>query len=151
MKDLLQPIKSVGTAVKSQTKAQDKTSDARRELVLALWDNEINLVDKTQAAEFKLQVSKAYPKGTGKDADEMQKKQVQAIRQVSSTYKKGGRDVSPHNFDSYAEYRKEVYGEKTKSKMETIQGWLDNDKIEDVTIDALLALVNEYKAIKLAA
>lgn len=149
MKDYSVLIKGVGTAIKAQAKAQDKTQDARFALVADLYDSGLNLADKQQDAEFKLQLAKAYPKGVGKGADETQKKQLQAVRQVVSTFKKGGGDISPHNFESYSQYRNAVYGDQSKSKMEQIKGWIDSDKIDDVTVDALLDLINEYKAIQL--
>jgi hypothetical protein len=105
-------IKLLGKALLGQTKAQDKTSDARRVLAVALQGDAVDLNNKEHAALLKIDINKSYPKGTGKDADTEQKKAVSAVRQVLSTYKKGCEmNISPNNFDTYSEYRKEVYND----------------------------------------
>jgi len=142
-------IKLLGKALLGQTKAQDKTSDARRVLAIALQGDAVDLNNKEHAALLKTDINKSYPKGTGKDADTEQKKAVSAVRQVLSTYKKGCElNVSPNNFDTYSEYRKEVYNETaTLTKKEQVVKWLENDKI-DLELADLLAIIESYKAIK---
>ena len=142
-------IQTLGKSLLSQTKAQDKTSDARRLLAVALQNDAVNLNNVEHSASLKLDITKAYPKGTGKDADENQKKAVSAVRQVLSTYKKGCEmNISPNNFDTYSEWRKEVYNETaTLTKKEQIIKWLENDKIE-LELSDLVAIIESYKAIK---
>ena len=142
-------IKVLGASLLSQTKAQDKTSDARRLLAVALQNDAVNLNNVEHAASLKLDITKSYPKGTGKDADEKQKKAVSAVRQVLSTYKKGCEmNISPNNFDTYSEWRKEVYNETaTLTKKEQIIKWIENDKIE-LELSDLVAIIESYKAIK---
>lgn len=135
---------AVGKAVASQTTAQDKTADARHDLACAMFEDGVNLNDKTQDAEFKLELQKAYPKGTGKAADPKQKKQVQAIRQICATYKKAGKDVSPRSFETYSQYRNAVYGDQSKTPLDQIKNWIDKDKI---TTEDIQELLNSYKAI----
>tara|TARA_R110002153_G_scaffold78345_5_gene200586 strand:+ start:440 stop:886 length:447 start_codon:yes stop_codon:yes gene_type:complete len=142
-------IQTLGKALLGQTKAQDKTSDARRLLAVALQNDAVNLNNVEHSASLKLDITKAYPKGTGKDADENQKKAVSAVRQVLSTYKKGCElNISPNNFDTYSEWRKEVYNETaTLTKKEQIIKWIENDKIE-LELSDLVAIIESYKAIK---
>jgi len=142
-------IQTLGKALLGQTKAQDKTSDARRLLAVALQNDAVNLNNVEHSASLKLDITKAYPKGTGKDADEGQKKAVSAVRQVLSTYKKGCElNISPNNFDTYSEWRKEVYNETaTLTKKEQIIKWIENDKIELELAD-LVDIIESYKAIK---
>jgi len=142
-------IQTLGKALLGQTKAHDKTSDARRLLAVALQNDAVNLNNVEHSASLKLDITKSYPKGTGKDADEGQKKAVSAVRQVLSTYKKGCElNISPNNFDTYSEYRKEVYNETaTLTKKEQIIKWIENDKIE-LELSDLVAIIESYKAIK---
>mgnify|MGYP006073310127 FL=1 len=142
-------IQTLGKSLLGQTKAQDKTSDARRLLAVALQNDAVNLNNAEHSASLKLDITKAYPKGTGKDADENQKKAVSAVRQVLSTYKKGCEmNISPNNFDTYSEWRKEVYNETaTLTKKEQIIKWIENDKIELELAD-LVSIIESYKAIK---
>ena len=146
-------IKNVGSMLGKQVKAQDKTNDARRVLALALHDQALDLNIAELSAELKLDIMRAYPKGTGKDADETQKKAVSAVRQVISTYKKACVDnISPNNFDTYAEWRKEVYNETPLTKSEQIVKWLESDTVE-LSLEDIAAILASYKAVdvKLAA
>ena len=153
MKNLTVEMKAVGTALNNQGKAADKTNDHRYALAIALQDGSIDLTNKITASEIKLDLSKAYPKGTGpkEKQDPAQAKAVSAVRQVLSCYKKGCEmNISPNNSDTYASYRAEVYGDqKPATKLETIQKWIDTDKVTTTEVQALL---DTYKAIlKVAA
>tara|TARA_R110002126_G_scaffold1222_7_gene7157 strand:+ start:718 stop:990 length:273 start_codon:yes stop_codon:yes gene_type:complete len=59
-------IQTLGKALLGQTKAQDKTSDARRLLAVALQNDAVNLNNVEHSASLKLDITKAYPKGTVK-------------------------------------------------------------------------------------
>mgnify|MGYP003625803519 CR=1 FL=1 len=152
MKNLTAQMKAVGTALTNQGKATDKTNDHRYALAIALQDGSIDLTNKITASEIKLELSKAYPKGTGpkEKQDPAQAKAVSAVRQVLSCYKKGCElNISPNNSDTYASYRAEVYGDqKPATKLETIQKWIDTDKVTTTEVQALL---DTYKAILKAA
>jgi len=140
-------IKNVGNMLNKQVKATDNTNDARRLLATAMQDGRVDMNNQAMAASIKLDVAKTYPKGSGKDADPVQKKQVQAVRQVISTYKKGcSMQISPNNFDTYAEYRKAVYNETPPTKLEQIKKWLDAENAE-ITTAEVQELLNTYKAI----
>jgi predicted secreted protein len=148
MKNLTVEFKAVGQAVKAATKATEKAGDARHVLAIELHNNAINLNNAETAAGLKLEIQKCYPNGVGKDADPIAKKQVQAIRQVVATYKKGASlNLSPNNFDTYSQYRNECYKAQSKTKLETIQGWIDSETI-DLTLEDLTALIASYKAIE---
>ena len=153
MLNLTVQMKAVGSALTAQGKASDKTNDHRYALAVALQDGSIDLTNKIVASEIKLDLSKAYPKGTGpKDKqDPAQAKAVSAVRQVLSCYKKGCElNISPNNSDTYASYRAEVYGDqKPATKLETLAKWIDTDKVTTAEVQELL---NSYKAIlKVAA
>jgi len=151
MNNFTSEIVAVGNMLGKQVKAQDKTNDARRILALALNDKALNLHNAETAAELKLDIMRAYPRGTGKDADEDQKKSVSAVRQVISTYKKSCDDnLSPNNYDTYAEWRKAVYNEKPPTKLETITKWLEANEPE-ITLQDLQMLIDSYKAVELKA
>jgi len=148
MQNLTQNFKAVGQAVKAQGKATEKAGDARHALAIELHNNGVNLNNAETAAELKLEIQKCYPNGVGKDADPIAKKQVQAIRQVVATYKKGASlNESPNNYDTYSQYRNACYGDQSKTKLETIQGWIDSDTI-DLSIADLATLIAAYKAIE---
>jgi hypothetical protein len=148
MKNLTVEFKAVGQAVKAQGKAAEKVGDARHALAIELHNEAINLNNAETAAELKLDIQKCYPNGVGKDADPIAKKQVQAIRQVVATYKKGvSLNESPNDHETYSQYRNAVYGDQSKTKAETIKGWIDSDKIE-FTLAELEAIVAKYKAVK---
>jgi|11_taG_2_1085331.scaffolds.fasta_scaffold06842_4 hypothetical protein len=148
MQNLTQNFKAVGQAVKAQGKATEKAGDARHNLAIELHNNGVNLNNAETAAELKLEIQKCYPNGVGKDADSIAKKQVQAIRQVVATYKKGASlNESPNNYDTYSQYRNACYGDQSKTKLETIQGWIDSDTI-DLSIADLETLIASYKAIE---
>ena len=148
MQNLTQNFKAVGQAVKAQGKATEKAGDARHNLAIELHNNGVNLNNAETAAELKLEIQKCYPNGVGKDADPIAKKQVQAIRQVVATYKKGASlNESPNNYDTYSQYRNACYGDQSKTKLETIQGWIDSDTI-DLSIEDLATLIASYKAIE---
>jgi predicted secreted protein len=148
MKNLTVEFKAVGQAVKAQGKATEKVGDARHALAIELHNNAINLSNAETAAELKLEIQKCYPNGVGKDADPIAKKQVQAIRQVVATYKKGDSlAVSPNNYETYSQYRNACYGDQSKTKIETIQGWIENESIE-LTLKDLETLIASYKAIE---
>jgi hypothetical protein len=146
-------IKNVGNMLNKQVKATDNTNDARRTFAIALQSDAVDLTIQEQAAAIKLDVAKAFPKGCGKDADPVQKKAVQAVRQVISTYKKGcAMAISPNNYETYSEYRNAVYNDQPLTKLEQIKKWLDADdsKLDvdkQVTTKALQELLNTYKAI----
>jgi|TARA_B110000902_G_C14265305_1_gene571182 hypothetical protein len=148
MKNLTVEMKAVGSALTKQGKASDATNDHRFALALALHEAGIDLNNKVVSDEIKLDLSKAYPKGVGKKEtlDPAQAKAVSAVRQVLCTFKKGCEmHVTPSAYESYSEYRGEVYGDqKPATKLETIQKWIDTDK---VSTQELQALLNEYKAI----
>ena len=54
--------------------------------------------------------------------------------------------ISPNNFDTYAEYRKAVYNETPPTKLEQIKKWLDAENAE-ITTAEVQELLNTYKAI----
>jgi hypothetical protein len=146
MNNYTEYMKSLGNQLTLQQVAQERTADARRDLAMSLLANNVNMNDKVQAAEVKLNTQKAFPKGTGKDADPEEKKAVQAIRQVVSTYRKGcEQSIFPEDYNTYSEWRKEVYGEnKAKAKIDQIKRWIDNNQI---TTQEIQELLNTYKAI----
>lgn len=145
MNNYTQYMKELGNSLVRQHAAQDSASSARRDLALSLAANNINLNIKEQAAEVKLNTQKTFPKGTGKDADPAEKKCVQAIRQVVSTYRKGfEKNIMPDAYNSYSEWRKEVYNETPLTKLEQIKKWIDTNKIDTKEVQELL---NTYKAI----
>jgi len=147
MKNLTVEFKAVGQAVKAQGKATEKVGDARHALAIELHNNAINLNNAEVAAELKLDIQKCYPNGVGKDADPVAKKQVQAIRQVVATYKKGATlNESPNNYETYSQYRNACYGDQSKTKIETIQGWIESESIALTIID-LETLLASYKVL----
>jgi len=139
-------IKNIGNMLTKQVKASDKTNDARRIFAVTLQDSGINLNNAEAALEIKIDIAKAFPKGTGKDANDADKKAVSAVRQVLSCFKKSrDENLSPNNFASYAEWRKAVYNETPPTKLETIAKWLDAEEPE-ITLQDLQMLIDSYKA-----
>jgi len=139
-------IKNIGSMLNKQIKASDKTNDARRVFAVTLQDSGINLNNAEAALEIKIDIAKAFPKGTGKDANDADKKAVSAVRQVLSCFKKSrDENLSPNNFDTYAEWRKAVYNETPPTKLETIAKWLDAEEPE-ITLQDLQMLIDSYKA-----
>jgi hypothetical protein len=148
MKNLTVEIRAIGNSLMAQVKASDKTSDARFDLAKALQTDNVNLENKLVANELKAMIDKAYPKAT-KDGCPDQVKKASAVRQVCSTHKKAYKEgISANNPDyaTYSQFRNACYGDQSKTKIETIKGWIDNDKIE-FTLAELEALVATYKAI----
>ena len=144
-------IKNIGSMLNKQIKASDKTNDARRVFAVTLQDSGINLNNAEAALEIKIDIAKAFPKGTGKDANDADKKAVSAVRQVLSCFKKSrDENLSPNNFASYAEWRKAVYNETPPTKLETIAKWLDAEEPE-ITLQDLQTLIDSYKACELKA
>jgi len=144
-------IKNIGNMLTKQVKASDKTNDARRIFAVTLQDSGINLNNAEAALEIKIDIAKAFPKGTGKDANDADKKAVSAVRQVLSCFKKSrDENLSPNNFDTYAEWRKAVYNETPPTKLETIAKWLDAEEPE-ITLQDLQMLIDSYKACELEA
>jgi len=139
-------IKNIGNMLTKQVKASDKTNDARRVFAVTLQDSGINLNNAESALEIKVDIAKAFPKGTGKNADVAEKKAVSAVRQVLSCFKKSrDENLSPNNFDTYAEWRKAVYNETPPTKLETIAKWLEAEEPE-ITLQDLQKLIDSYKA-----
>ena len=139
-------IKNIGNMLTKQVKASDKTNDARRIFAVTLQDSGINLNNAEAALEIKIDIAKAFPKGTGKDANDADKKAVSAVRQVLSCFKKSrDENLSPNNFDTYAEWRKAVYNETPPTKLETIAKWLEAEEPE-ITLQDLQMLIDSYKA-----
>ncbi len=139
-------IKNIGSMLNKQIKASDKTNDARRVFAVTLQDSGINLNNAEAALEIKIDIAKAFPKGTGKDANDADKKAVSAVRQVLSCFKKSrDENLSPNNFDTYAEWRKAVYNETPPTKLETIAKWLEAEEPE-ITLQDLQKLIDSYKA-----
>ena len=139
-------IKNIGNMLTKQVKASDKTNDARRIFAVTLQDSGINLNNAEAALEIKIDIAKAFPKGTGKDANDADKKAVSAVRQVLSCFKKSrDENLSPNNFDTYAEWRKAVYNETPPTKLETIAKWLEAEEPE-ITLQDLQKLIDSYKA-----
>ena len=144
-------IRNIGSMLNKQIKASDKTNDARRVFAVTLQDSGINLNNAEAALEIKIDIAKAFPKGTGKDANDADKKAVSAVRQVLSCFKKSrDENLSPNNFDTYAEWRKAVYNETPPTKLETIAKWLDAEEPE-ITLQDLQMLIDSYKACELKA
>ena len=144
-------IKNIGSMLNKQIKASDKTNDARRVFAVTLQDSGINLNNAEAALEIKIDIAKAFPKGTGKGANDADKKAVSAVRQVLSCFKKSrDENLSPNNFDTYAEWRKAVYNETPPTKLETIAKWLEAEEPE-ITLQDLQMLIDSYKACELEA
>ena len=151
--NLITPIKALANSVVSAEKAADKTRDNRHTLAACLAAEFIegNLNTKLDYDEVSLLISKEYPKGSGKEADPTQKKQVQACRQVISTFKKGSQmdqPVWPADFDTYSQYRKAIYDDQDKTPIEKIENWINKDAVSIKDIEALLLT---YKALAIAA
>ena len=139
-------IRNIGSMLNKQIKASDKTNDARRVFAVTLQDSGVNLNNAEAALEIKIDIAKAFPKGTGKDANDADKKAVSAVRQVLSCFKKSrDENLSPNNFDTYAEWRKAVYNETPPTKLETIAKWLEAEEPE-ITLQDLQMLIDSYKA-----
>ena len=139
-------IQNIGSMLNKQIKASDKTNDARRVFAVTLQDSGINLNNAEAALEIKIDIAKAFPKGTGKDANDADKKAVSAVRQVLSCFKKShDENLSPNNFSTYSEWRKAVYNETPPTKLETIAKWLDAEEPE-ITLKDLQKLIDSYKA-----
>tara|TARA_R110000868_G_scaffold119108_4_gene315585 strand:+ start:552 stop:1058 length:507 start_codon:yes stop_codon:yes gene_type:complete len=148
-------MKAIGNALTEQGIKIDATNDSRRSFVIKLQDSGIDLNIVDQADKLKSQIKEVYKNGSGKTADETEKKSIQAIRQAISCFKKSrnvkseefpkGTMVSPNNYLTYAEWRKEVYNEAPPTKLEQIQKWLDANE-PDITIQDLEKLILEYKA-----
>jgi len=139
-------IRNIGSMLNKQIKASDKTNDARRVFAVTLQDSGVDLNNAESALEIKIDIAKAFPKGTGKFANDADKKAVSAVRQVLSAFKASRKEnLSPNNFDTYAEWRKAVYNETPPTKLETIAKWLEA-KEPEITLQDLQKLIDSYKA-----
>lgn len=150
-------MKKIGTALNEQGIKIDATNDSRRLFVVKLQDSGINLDSVEMADKLKKQIKEVYKNGSGKNADEQEKKSIQAIRQAISCFKKSrnvkteefpkGKMLSPNEYDTYAEWRKEVYNEAPPTKLEQINKWLDANEPE-ITIADLEALILERNPLR---
>ena len=148
-------MKKIGTALNEQGIKIDATNDSRRVFVVKLQDSGINLDSVEMADKLKTQIKEVFKNGSGKNADEQEKKSIQAIRQAISCFKKSrkvitdkaplGEMLSPNNYLTYAEWRKEVYNETPPTKIEQILKWLAADEPE-ITIADLEKIVLDSKA-----
>ena len=142
-------IKSLGQQVTKQDKAVNNTNDSRYDLVCILQTEHINLNVQETDILIKLECSKLYPKGSGKEACPIQKKQLQAVRVCLSTYKRGyDMDIKPLDFDTFSQFRAACYEETPLTKIQQVEKWYNSDKVE-LTLEELQALVikltNEVK------
>ena len=148
-------MENIGNALNEQGIKIDATNDSRRVFVVKLQNSGINIDSVEQADKLKDQIKEVYKNGSGKNADEQEKKSIQAIRQAISCFKKSrkvitdkapdGETLSPNNYLTYAEWRKEVYNETPPTKIEQILKWLKADDPE-ITIADLEKIVLDSKA-----
>ena len=148
-------MKKIGTALNEQGIKIDATNDSRRVFVVKLQDSGINLDSVEMADKLKTQIKEVFKNGSGKNADEQEKKSIQAIRQAISCFKKSrkvitdkapdGEMLSPNSYLTYAEWRKEVYNETPLTKIEQLLKWLKADDPE-ITIADLEKIVLDSKA-----
>ena len=146
MNNFTSEMVAIGNMLGKQIKAQDKCNDARYAFAIQLQDSGVNLHNAEAALEMKTDIVRAFPKGTGKNADEQEKKAVNAVRQVISCFKKSrDENLSPNSYATYAEWRKDVYKETPPTKLETIKKWIEADEPE-LTLAELQKFIDSYKA-----
>jgi hypothetical protein len=136
-------IKSLGQQVTKQDKAVNNTNDSRYDLVCILQTEHINLNVQETDILMKLECSRLYPKGTGKTACPIQKKQLQAVRVCLSTYKRGyDMSIKPLDFDTFSQFRAACYLEEPLTKIQQIEKWYNSDKVV-LTLEELEELVTK--------
>ena len=138
-------FKSIYDATNAQDAAKGSMAASRYDLASTLWEQGVNLQDAIHVAKLKQKIVTKFPKGTGKNAAEDEKKAVSNIRQVMSVYKKAKeKNEAPSSYPTYAAWREAIYGKKDSSPLVMLKAWIDDDKVKTVDVQALL---DTYKAI----
>ena len=134
-------------ATNAQDVAKGAMAASRYELASSLWQQAVDLQNAVDVAKIKQKIIDRFPKGTGKDALEDERKAVSNIRQVLSVYKKAKvMNESPNNHPTYAAWREAIYGKPDTDKIAIIKGWIDSNDIKLTAADVQV-LLNTYKAV----
>ena len=148
MKNFTNEFKAVFAAASDVDAAKGAMQQTRLELALAFHADGFNPDNAIDKLRFKEKVIKAFPKGTGKDADQFEKAAVSNIRQCVSCYKKGRElNIPPTGYENFGAWRADLYPPSPETKEEIIKGWIDNPKIDLNAQDLIAFLQKEYCAI----